>query len=185
MAIFGDLMGFFDALKSLFGGGVTQHNQPAPVYNAAPRTPRNSHNPKCQENGCLNHVYKAEHPLCYEHWKDKKREEYYHARSMNRTIAPSAQRSYDRLLSFLSSHMGKPLEELDEQGISQALSSGIGMTEGDIKAFLESPTTRGLLGWTPRHDLNGQEHEGNEWAEHNGVKWYRPSNKPGPWLRHG
>lgn len=188
MAISGDLMGFFDFLKSLLGGGSTHSSgtyskSSVPAARSSPRPINN--NPKCTEPTCSTPVYKPEHTLCYYHWSANASAEKAHARLMDRSIGHHKQQAYDRLLSFLSSHMGKPLDELDEQGISQALAAGIRMTEEDIKAFLESPTTRGLLGWTPRHDLNGQGHEGNEWAEHNGVKWYRPVNKPGSWLRHG
>ena len=194
MAIYGGLMGFFDFLKSIFGGGggysqghSTSHYQKdtSSTSNVRSHSVRNSHNPKCQIPNCPYHVYKTEHELCYDHWKQNQKEKHLHAMRMNRSISPNQQRSYDRLLSFLSGSMGKSLEEMSEQEISQALSNGLNLTQQDISAFLASPTARGLLGWSPRHDSSGEEHEGNEWTTHNGVKWYRPANEPGPWIRHG
>lgn len=136
-------------------------------------------------SGCGTSVYKLDHTLCYSHWcveRSRKREQ---ERLMNHNLSRSRRDGYNRLIGYLFRYFGKPLDELDEQTIIHALVSELDISPTDANCIVSSPHTRGLLGWTPSHELKGQEHEGYEWAMHKNVRWYRSLNDPSPWIRYG
>ena len=141
--------------------------------------------PICQMPGCGAALFNPNHTLCYSHWcyeRDKKKK---HEKLMNRGLSPSRRFGYNRLIGFLFRHFGKPLDEMDEQTIIHALVATLDISVYDAKCFVSSPHTRGMFGWTPSHELKGQEYQGFEWAMHKNVKWYRSLNEPGPWIRYG
>lgn len=143
--------------------------------------------PMCQM--CSRPVLKTEFKLCLKHWtiqqKEEERQERKLRRNLKRTISPSKNFSYNRLLISTSRFLRKPIEMCTEKEVMFSLIQDMNIPPQEASAFVNSDAVKGLAGWLPPIDVPGQESDGYEWVEFKGANWYRSLTIPGPWTRYG